>query len=92
MKFFITMVVCLGSFAVSAAESWVCLHPDFERENLIFMPQPDGDVRWTHEKMGELDPLRMVVNNDEMLTMATQDLNIMYSRFFHLDKFSGRMG
>ena len=39
-----------------------------------------------------IGPLKLIVNSDGLLTMATQRLNILYSRFFHLDKFSGRMG
>ena len=31
-------------------------------------------------------------SSDGLLTMSTQRVNILYSRFFHLDKFSGRMG
>jgi hypothetical protein len=74
------------------AETWVCSHSSPERENLTFMPQPDGTVAWQHQKLGSLDPLALIVNSDGLLTMSTQRVNILYSRFFHLDKFSGRMG
>ena len=63
-----------------------------ERENLTFLPQNDGTVAWKHQKLGSLDPLKLIVNSDGLLTMSTQRVNILYSRFFHLDKFSGRMG
>ena len=74
------------------AETWVCRHDSSEREDLTFMPQVDGTVAWQHQKLGSLDPLALIVNSDGLLTMATQRVNILYSRFFHLDKFSGRMG
>ena len=48
--------------------------------------------RLAHQKLGSLDPLALIVNSDGLLTMSTQRVNILYSRFFHLDKFSGRMG
>jgi len=80
------------SMQTCAEESWTCSHPDHEREDLIFTPLSDGNVKWEHQKLGELDKLRIVVNSDGMLTMATQRLNVLYSRFFHLEKFSGRMG
>ena len=77
---------------VVLAETWVCRHDSPEREDLTFMPQTDGTVAWQHQKLGSLDPLALIVNSDGLLTMATQRVNILYSRFFHLDKFSGRMG
>ena len=70
----------------------LCRHDSPDREELTFMPKPDGTVAWQHQKLGSLDPLTVVVDTDSLLTMATQRLNILYSRFFHLDKFSGRMG
>ena len=92
MRFLVAMLCCLISITAFADGSWICSHPDFDREDLTFTPQSDGNVKWAHEKLGELDPLRLIVNSDVMLTMATQELNIMYSRFFHLEKYSGRMG
>jgi hypothetical protein len=74
------------------AEAWECRHDSPEREDLTFMPQADGTVAWQHQKLGSLDPLALIVNSDGLLTMATRRVNILYSRFFHLDKFSGRMG
>jgi hypothetical protein len=74
------------------AETWLCRHESPDHEDLTFMPQSDGTVTWQHQKLGTMDPLKLIVNSDGLLTMATQRLNILYSRFFHLDKFSGRMG
>jgi hypothetical protein len=73
------------------AETWLCQHRDPSRDPLTFTVDGD-DVRWSHARLGNLDPLAMVVNNKAMLTMATRRVNILYSRFFHLDKLSGRMG
>ncbi len=92
---FVRLVVitwCLLATLPAMAETWVCRHNSPDREELTFMPKPDGTVVWRHQKIGSLDPLTAVVNTDSLLTMATQRLNILYSRFFHLDKFSGRMG
>lgn len=86
------MTWCLLTTPLAMAETWVCRHDSPDREELTFMPQSDGTVAWQHQKLGALDPLAVVVNTDSLLTMATQRLNILYSRFFHLDKFSGRMG
>ena len=83
---------CLLTALPAMAETWVCRHDSPDREELTFMPKPDGTVAWRHQKLGSLDPLTVVVDTDSLLTMATQRLNILYSRFFHLDKFSGRMG
>ena len=83
---------CLLTTLPAMAETWVCRHDSPDREELTFMPKPDGTVAWQHQKLGSLDPLTVVVDTDSLLTMATQRLNILYSRFFHLDKFSGRMG
>ena len=92
MRVLAILFVYITSINVDAGESWLCTHPDYERENLTFTPLPDGKAKWEHEKLGELEPLRVIINSDAMLTMATDQLNIMYSRFFHLEKFSGRMG
>ena len=89
------LLLCVLSIAASTSlseETWVCRHDDPERENLTFLPQNDGTVAWKHQKLGSLDPLKLIVNSDGLLTMSTQRVNILYSRFFHLDKFSGRMG
>lgn len=93
MRVRILMLVlgCL-MFQQAVAETWVCRHESPEREDLTFNPQADGTVSWEHQKLGPLDPLQLIVNSDSLLTMATQRVNILYSRFFHLDKFSGRMG
>jgi hypothetical protein len=85
-------MLCLSMSQAVFAETWVCRHDSPEREDLTFMPQADGTVAWQHQKLGSLDPLALIVNSDGLLTMATQRVNILYSRFFHLDKFSGRMG
>ena len=92
---FVRLVIitwCLLTTLPAMAETWVCRHDSPDREELTFMPKPDGTVAWQHQKLGSLDPLTVVVDTDSLLTMATQRLNIFYSRFFHLDKFSGRMG
>lgn len=73
------------------AETWLCQHRDPSRDPLTLTVDRE-DVRWSHARLGELDPLAMIVNNQAMLTMATRRVNILYSRFFHLDKLSGRMG
>jgi len=86
------VLLSLMTSQIVLAETWVCRHDSPEREDLTFMPQADGTVAWQHQKLGSLDPLALIVNSDGLLTMATQRVNIMYSRFFHLDKFSGRMG
>ena len=86
------MTWCILTTPLAMAETWVCRHDSPDREELTFMPKSDGTVAWQHQKLGALDPLAVVVNTDSLLTMATQRLNILYSRFFHLDKFSGRMG
>jgi hypothetical protein len=83
---------CLLTTPLAMAATWVCRHDSPDREELTFMPKSDGTVAWQHQKLGSLDPLTVVVNTDSLLTMATQRLNILYSRFFHLDKLSGRMG
>jgi|TARA_B110000305_G_scaffold3057_1_gene2917 hypothetical protein len=75
-----------------AAEVWLCEHPSQDREALTFMVGSADVVDWTHARLGEMDPLKLIANSDMQLTMATQRVNIMYSRFFHLDKYSGRMG
>ncbi|CAI8337284.1 MAG: hypothetical protein CBB93_007765 [Oceanospirillales bacterium TMED33] len=86
------IILSLLMTQAALAETWVCSHGSPERENLTFMPQADGTVAWQHQKLGSLDPLALIVNSDGLLTMSTQRVNILYSRFFHLDKFSGRMG
>ena len=86
------IILSLLMTRAALAETWVCSHGSSERENLTFMPQADGTVAWQHQKLGSLDPLALIVNSDGLLTMSTQRVNILYSRFFHLDKFSGRMG
>ena len=86
------IILSLLMTRAALAETWVCRHGSPERENLTFMPQADGTVTWQHQKLGSLDPLALIVNSDGLLTMSTQRVNILYSRFFHLDKFSGRMG
>ena len=86
------IILSLLMTRAALAETWVCRHGSPERENLTFMPQADGTVAWQHQKLGSLDPLALIVNSDGLLTMSTQRVNILYSRFFHLDKFSGRMG
>ena len=86
------IILSLLMTRATLAETWVCRHGSPERENLTFMPQADGTVAWQHQKLGSLDPLALIVNSDGLLTMSTQRVNILYSRFFHLDKFSGRMG
>ena len=86
------IILSLLMTRAALAETWVCRHASPERENLTFMPQADGTVAWQHQKLGSLDPLALIVNSDGLLTMSTQRVNILYSRFFHLDKFSGRMG
>ena len=86
------VILSLLMTRAALAETWVCSHSSPERENLTFMPQADGTVAWQHQKLGSLDPLALIVNSDGLLTMSTQRVNILYSRFFHLDKFSGRMG
>lgn len=92
MRFLIAlMMVGLADVAI-ASEVWLCKHPARERENLTFTVDGVDTVSWRHERLGTMDPLRLVVNSKSLLTMATQRVNIMYSRFFHLDKFSGRMG
>lgn len=83
--------LCLTELAV-AAEVWKCEHPLREREDLTFTVDGADTVSWRHAKLGSMDPLKLIVNSDSLLTMASQRVNIMYSRFFHLDKFSGRMG
>ena len=88
----LSIMLCLFMSQVTFAETWVCRHDSPEHEDLTFMPQADGTVAWQHQKLGSLDPLALIVNSDGLLTMATQRVNILYSRFFHLDKFSGRMG
>ena len=88
----LSIMLCLLMSQATFAETWVCRHDSPEREDLTFMPQADGTVAWQHQKLGLLDPLALIVNSDGLLTMATQRVNILYSRFFHLDKFSGRMG
>lgn len=92
MRILFSIMLCLSMSQAAFAETWVCRHDSPEREDLTFMPQPDGTVAWQHQKLGSLDPLALIVNSDGLLTMATQRVNILYSRFFHLDKFSGRMG
>ncbi|MEK9554660.1 MAG: hypothetical protein VW313_02450 [Gammaproteobacteria bacterium] len=92
MRILFSIMLCLSMSQAAFAETWVCRHDSPEREDLTFMPQADGTVAWQHQKLGSLDPLALVVNSDGLLTMATQRVNILYSRFFHLDKFSGRMG
>ena len=74
------------------AETWLCRHENPDYEDLTFMPESVGTVTWQHQTLGTMEPLKLIVNSDGLLTMATQRLNILYSRFFHLDKFSGRMG
>jgi len=89
------LVGILLSLSLSSAvyaETWLCRHESPDHEDLTFMPQSDGTVTWQHQKLGTMEPLKLIVNSDGLLTMATQRLNILYSRFFHLDKFSGRMG
>ena len=86
------IVLSIAASTSLSAETWVCRHDDPEREDLIFEPQNDGTVAWKHQKLGSLDPLKLIVDSDGLLTMSTQRVNILYSRFFHLDKFSGRMG
>ena len=88
----LSIMLCLLMSQATFAETWVCRHDSPEREDLTFMPQADATVAWQHQKLGSLDPLALIVNSDGLLTMATQRVNILYSRFFHLDKFSGRMG
>lgn len=86
-------LLILAFMATSAiAETWVCEHSDREREALTFSVSDAASVQWEHARLGSMDPLMKVVNSDSILTMATQRVAIMYSRFFHLDKFSGRMG
>lgn len=82
--------LCVSSAAYS--ETWLCRHESPDHEDLMFTPQSNGTVTWQHQKLGTMNPLKLIVNSDGLLTMATQRLNILYSRFFHLDKFSGRMG
>ena len=91
MRIFILIITCCIA-SVASATTWQCQHEDHDRENLTFTPQSNDTVMWKHEKLGVLEPLKLIVNSDNMLTMATQQVNIIYSRFFHLDKFSGRMG
>jgi hypothetical protein len=84
--------VLMGMAGTVSAETWVCQHTNQEREALTFMVSDEASVRWEHARLGAMDPLQKVVNSDSILTMATQRVTVMYSRFFHLDKFSGRMG
>ncbi len=88
------IVGCLlvGLASSVSAETWICEHADQEREQLTFTVNDENSVAWEHARLGTMDPLLKVVNSDSILTMATQRVAIMYSRFFHLDKFSGRMG
>ena len=93
MRVFVLMVfLSFASSASASASAWRCQHENPDREDLTFTPNADGTVAWEHEKLGLMEPLKTVVNSDDLLTMATQQVNILYSRFFHLDKFSGRMG
>lgn len=80
-------LVATGAFA----ETWECTHRDPSREPLTF-EVGTTEVQWTHARLGKMDPLALIVQNKAMLTMGTQRVNILYSRFFHLDKLSGRMG
>lgn len=90
MRVFIIVSV-LGFSAPSVAETWRCQHRDPSREPLTFVVGAQ-EVNWTHARLGAMDPLELVVNTSAMLTMASRRVNILYSRFFHLDKLSGRMG
>ncbi|NBS11061.1 MAG: hypothetical protein EBS77_00120 [Gammaproteobacteria bacterium] len=87
--FIICSVLSFGSPAI--AETWQCQHRDPSRDPLTFVVG-DQAVNWTHARLGEMDPLELVVNTQAMVTMASRRVNILYSRFFHLDKLSGRMG
>lgn len=89
---FMGILLSLSLSSAVYAETWLCRHESPDYEDLTFMPQSDGTVTWQHQKLGTMDSLKLIVNSDGLLTMATQRLNILYSRFFHLDKFSGRMG
>ena len=89
---FVGILLSLSLSSAVHAETWLCRHESPDHEDLTFMPQSDGTVMWQHQKLGTMDPLKLIVNSDGLLTMATQRLNILYSRFFHLDKLSGRMG
>jgi len=89
---FVGILLSLSLSSAVYAETWLCGHESPDHQDLTFMPQSDGTVMWQHQKLGTMEPLKLIVNSDGLLTMATQRLNILYSRFFHLDKFSGRMG
>jgi|GEM_PF-390938 len=92
MRFVLMIGLLFSVEFVAAAEVWHCKHPAREREDLTFTVDNADTVAWRHAKLGNMDPLKLVVNTQALLTMASQRVNIMYSRFFHLDKFSGRMG
>lgn len=91
MRIFL-LIIFLGLASTASAVTWRCQHESLDREDLTFTPHADGTVVWEHQKLGVMEPLKIVVNSDDLLTMATQQVNMLYSRFFHLDKFSGRMG
>ena len=89
----ILFLFSLSFLDVAFGQTWICKNLDPERNQLTFSVDEDNDqVAWTHERLGELEPLLLIDDTDGMLTFGTQGLPINYSRFFHIDKLTGRMG
>ena len=86
-------LILLIPFKIAYAETWVCNHTNPERNQLTFdIEEGDEQVAWNHQRLGDLEPLLLIDNTPGMLTFGTQGLPINYSRFFHIDKLTGRMG
>ena len=87
------IVIFFSSIQIAHAETWICKHTNPERNQLTFTIEEDSEqVAWNHQRLGDLEPLLLIDNTPGMLTFGTQGLPINYSRFFHIDKLTGRMG